>query len=268
MMIVGLLIVFLVLPVGIMNGPKLTKKLTSGPGAIGNHPNFNGGYPVAEFEDPAGDLLRPAPQGESGNALDIRKFEIRKIKFSPLAGAGIEPRLNLVFGFDCQLPNPGRSGAGPGPPVIHVYIDVPLDIGGDVTSDKLADPFFKAAEWDFQVIVGAGGPPRIFNRQGGQVGEGLGLYFGHDIEYAAAGPGRFQPTVKATNITAALPIEIVGDPSRGEWTYYVVVGHADPEQPSMMWQGAAEEFPRVFDAVGPVTGGAASPEFSPLKVSN
>ena len=85
------------------------------------------------------------------------------------------------------------------------------------------------------------------------------------------GPGN-ETMVESTRITAALPMKIIGDPSRGEWSYYVVVGLADLRFPSMMFPRQSDNEPEIFDCVLP--GDAAEmthqkrPELLPLKVKN
>jgi hypothetical protein len=53
-----------------------------------------------------------------------------------------------------------------------------------------------------------------------------------------------------TIITAALPLDLIGDPSKGEWKFFVVVGLYDIRNPSMLFRIDKDSLD-VFDYVAP-----------------
>jgi hypothetical protein len=78
---------------------------------------------------------------------------------------------------------------------------------------------------------------------------------------------------KNTRITTALPMKILGDPSQGEWNYYVAVGLADLRSPSLMYPPQQEGESEIFDCVLPpgaeaIKTAQGKPELSPLMVGN
>lgn len=191
--------------------------------------NVDDGRVIAEFEDSDPQLLHPVPPylqklGIDGHTILVRKFSLKKISFSKFAGAGIDARLNLVFEFQGKLPNPHELKAGFGEPVIHVYIDAP-EKSPDKTnlplrSARAASFEFGNNAWDFQVIIdGYHEQPRIFTAAGELLGTGLGMYIRAD---------------KNTRMTAALPLDLIGDPSRGDWTFIVMTGLSDLQSLTMM----------------------------------
>jgi hypothetical protein len=100
------------------------------------------------------------------------------------------------------------------------------------------------------------------------VGKGLDLFVRHNHEVrvfeadkvsATMEKGQERPTAlekeqtveEVTRITAALPMELLGDPERGEWEYFVVVGLADLSSPSMLYPRQNPGEPEIFDCVLP-----------------
>jgi hypothetical protein len=270
MMIVAVLFVLVVVPMVIVMSGQLATVLESA--GVRLSPNIDDGHVISEFSDAAGDLLREIPSGQSyeeaGRALDIRKFSVKKVAFRRFSGIGIEPRLNLVFHFDHVLPNPLQSDQKFSLPVIHVYIKAPDAAAEAGDSNKVAQVDLEGG-WDYQVIVdGFHDAPRIFDPRGELVGRGLDLFvsnhhrelvFEADKVTAALEKGQQRPAAgpaedeieEVTRITAALPMELLGDPERGEWSYYVVVGLADLGSPSMLYPSGAEGEPEIFDCVLP-----------------
>jgi hypothetical protein len=292
MMLLSLVVVFVVVPMAFIKSYEFTNVMRAA-GVVLN-PNINDGSLIAEFEDPAGDLLRSVPEGknfrDAAGALDIRKFAVKKVKFHPLSGIGIEPRLNLVFHFDGILPNPLQSKHGFSLPVFHVYINVPGESRHKVEnkeSDKTAAVLFAGEDWDYQVVVdGLHEQARIYDGEGKLMGKGLGLYIkyieerlpetdvvGTKLDVVKDKKAQPPKIKKSTRITAALPMEILGDPSRGEWFYYVAVGLADFRSPSLMYPPLQEGEMEIFDCVLPPGAEAVKtaqgiPELPPLKVGN
>lgn len=275
MMVLSIIMVCIVVPITFIFGGKLGDIVKSA--GIKMDPNIYNGYLIAEFEDPSGDLLRPVPVGGiyrgSAKALDIRKFSVKKVKFNPLAGVGIAPRLNLVFEFEGKLPNPFDSKCGFSLPVIHVYINAPDKFSEKKVSDKTVDVIFAEDEWDYQVIIdGMHEQALIYDSGGNFLGEGLGLYLNYEEEEVTGADGKIESRVKYTRITAGLPMKMLGDPSQGEWSYYVVVGLADLRNPSMMFPSENESEPQIFDCVQPEDAieieSGAWPKLLPLKVKN
>ncbi|MBN2541266.1 hypothetical protein JXI42_00210 [bacterium] len=225
-------------------------------------PNIDDGYLIAEFEDPQGDLLREIPEeiefGEIRRALDIIEFSVKKVEFNPLAGLGIEPRVNLVFKFNGKLPNPQGSAQGFSLPALHVYIDTPGKNSQGAVSDRAADAELGKRSWDYQVIVdGMHELPRIFDREGNLLMMGLGLYVNYEPKEGVE-PISWVDTssynerdVKYSSITAALPLKALGNPSEGKWVFYVLVGLADLRSSSMMYSSGDDKGTWVFDAVRP-----------------
>ncbi|MCU0285458.1 MAG: hypothetical protein MUF15_03560, partial [Acidobacteria bacterium] len=94
------------------------------------------------------------------------------------------------------------------------------------TSPRVACFDFGSEEWDFQVIIdGYHEQPRIFNAAGELLGEGLGIYIRSD---------------KNTKLTAALPLDIIGDPSYGEWSFIVMTGFTDLHNSALIAAPAKE----------------------------
>jgi len=251
MMVISIIIVAVILPMSMVIGTALLEVLQSA--RIKMNPNLDDGYVIAEFSDPAHDLLREVPHGEkfsgSDKALDIRKFSVKKVRFHPLSGVGIAPRLNLVFSFDTEFPNPHHSEHKFSLPVIHVYIDAPGKSSPKKTSDKTADIDFAGDGWDYQVIIdGMHEQARIFDVHGNLLDKSLGIYINYERENTGR---RRKGRIKSTSITAGLPMEMLGDPAQGEWSYYVVVGLADLGNPSMMMPPENEDQPQIFDCVQP-----------------
>jgi hypothetical protein len=256
MMIFTLLVVLVGVPTSFMMGEKFVDLLTST--GIKKTPNIDGGYPIAEFQDPADDLLRTVPDStfyqDSARALDILKFSVTKVRFNPIAGAGIAPRMNLVFEFEGKLPNPHQSERKFSSATIHVYIDAPDKSSTGGLSDKVIPVSFRGDKWDYQVIIdGMHEQARIFDREGNLFGKGLGLYVNYEgdkPENVVLGDAIVQ-NVTSTTITAALPLKLIGDPSKGEWSYYVAIGLADVTNPTMMLLPENETDPPIHDCVLP-----------------
>ena len=291
-MLLSLVVVFVIVPMTFIKWIDFSNLVQAA--GVTLNPNINDGALVAEFEDPAGDLLRTVPGGENfkdaAAALDIRKFAVKKVMFHPLSGMGIEPRLNLIFHLDGVPPNPQQSKHGFSLPVFHVYIKAPGNRHQKVeneASDKTANILFAGGEWDYQVVVdGLHEQARIYDGEGNLLGRGLGLYVNYMEESVPkteeAGTKldvvkdkKAQPPKikKSTRITAALPMEILGDPSRGEWLYYVAVGLSDLRSPSLMYPPQHEGESEIFDCVLPpgaelVKTSQGTPELPPLRVEN
>ena len=294
MMVVALFSVLIVVPMAFVMGGQFANVLESA--GVRLSPNIDDGLVISEFEDPAGDLLRELPPGESfdeaSQALDIRRFSVKKVAFRRFSGIGIEPRLNLVFHFDGVLPNPFQSDQRFSLPVIHVYIKTPDHAVEPLETDKMAHVDLDGNDWDYQVIVdGFHESARIFDPRGQLVGRGLDLYVEHRNEVrvfeadkvtAALEKGQERHTGReeeqtleeVTRITAALPMELLGDPEQGEWKYFVVVGLADLSSPSMLYPSKEPGESEIFDCVLPETheGVGTSPDgksiLAPLVVKN
>jgi hypothetical protein len=254
MMIIALLVVLIGVPMSFMMGGKFVDFLkTTG---MKKTPNIDGGYLIAEFPDPADDLLRTVPDGalfqDAGRALDILRFSVKKVRFHPMAGAGIAPRLNLVFEFDGKLPNPHYSDQKFSSATIHVYIDAPDKSSTGGSSDMVIPVSFSGGEWDYQVIIdGMHEQARIFDRKGNLLGKGLGLYVNYDGDQPEVFGDGVVENVTGTHVTAALPLKMIGDPSEGEWSYYVAIGLVDVSNPTMMLPPQNITDPPIFDCILP-----------------
>ncbi len=247
--------------------------------ATGVHatPNLAGGSSVAQFSRFDRRIVDPALKGAAGEieaALALRKFSVRKVAFRPLSGIGIAPRLNLVFEFDGKLPDPQNSSANFSATAIHVYIKVPGKASETASSDRVANVDFGGQGWNHQVIIdGFHDQARIFDTRGNMVGRGIGLFV--DYGYAAARDSALSSKrrIERTTVTAALPMDIIGDPAQGDWFYYVLVGLADSRHPSMILHSARDGSVSAFSRAVPEGSEQASPEGSrlrllPLAVSN
>lgn len=240
-------------------------------------PNLAGGTPIAQFATFDRQILGPALQGDIGEieaALAIRKFSVRKVAFRPFSGMGIAPRMNLVFEFDGELPDPQNSSAKFSATVIHVYIKAPGKVPEPVASDKVAKVDFGGQEWSYQVIIdGFHDQARIFDVRGNLVGRGLGLYLDYDYAPTRDGGSSSKRRVEKTTLSAALPMDFIGDPAAGDWLYYVLVGAADSRHPSMMLHSAPDGGLSAFSRAvpqGPEQPSAAGSRLRllPLPVSN
>lgn len=265
MMVIALFFVLIVVPAVFVMSDRFADLLQSS--GVRLNPNIDGGRVIAEFEDAAADLLREIPPGRSfedaSRALDIRRFSVKKVAFRPYSGMGIEPRLNLVFQFDGVLPNPMQSDRQFSLPVIHVYIKAPGQDVQPVETDRMAHVDLEGSDWTYQVIIdGFHESARIFDTGGNLLANGLDLFvknrreervFEADKVTAALEKGqKKEPAMKeVTRITAALPMELLGDPEQGEWRFFVVVGLADLGSPSMLYPRRKPEEPEIFDCVLP-----------------
>lgn len=258
MMILALLVVLVGVPLSFMMGGKFVDLLKAS--GMKKNPNIDDGYVIAEFTDPADDLLRAVPDNQlykdAALSLDIRKFSIKKVRFHPLAGVGIAPRVNLVFEFDGKLPNPHDSERKFSAAVIHVYINSPYKTSPSKRTEKVIPVSFSEDDWDYQVIIdGMHEQARIFDREGNLLGKGLGIYVNYDGDEPDVFGNGTVKNVKGTKITAALPLKLIGDPSKGEWEYYVAIGLADLQNPTMMLLSENKKEPPIFDCVLPEDSG-------------
>lgn len=256
LLIAAFIVVAVCIPLAFMFSGKVAGRLR----VAGVHlaPNLDDGMVVAEFADPPDDLLRALPPGFADpgvllHALDLRRFAVKKVRYSPLAGMGLAPRLNLVFEFDGPLPDDGGLDGGFSQPVIHVYIRAPGRPAGPAASARAARVDLAGDGWNYQVIVdGAHARARIFDPQGKEVGTGLGQYL-NPLETGESAEGAAKPA--RGTLTVALPMELLGDPAEGIWSYWVVTGLADLRGPSRLYPPGREGEPEIFDAIQP----AASP---------
>ncbi len=236
-------------------------------------PNLAGGYRVAEFTgfEP---VVREVPAGvdpsEIRRALALRRFSISKVAFRKWSGVGIAPRLNLNFEFAGLLPNPQDSPQNFSMTVIHVYLKTPGSKEGPASSDKAANANFVGAAWNYQVIIdGFHDQARVYDRSGRLVARGLGLYVDRENAPSETRDDARQGEAATTRITAALPMEFLGDPSKGDWQYHVLVGLIDSRHPSMMLHSAADGSLRVFCGSFAGEGKAGDkPGLRPLTVAN
>jgi hypothetical protein len=264
-MIVSILVVCVLVPMGFIFSGKFSRLLESL--GMKTSPNFNDGYVIAEFVDPADDLVVPIPGNEmykdAANALDIRKFAVKKVKFHALSGMGIAPRFNLTFEFNGKLPNPYESKQKFSLPVIHVYINHHgKTIEKKITKKaQFANIDFTEEEWDYQVVIdGMHDQARIYDPNGQLLGHSLGLYINYQQDKEAPKTQaktkqqpkpstQDRPSRGTTRITVGLPMKILGDPAKGEWSYYVFIGLVDLRNPSMMFASEESPYPQVFDYI-------------------
>jgi hypothetical protein len=252
MMIASIIVVLIVVPLIFMNGKLFENFLKSSNVKIS--PNLNDGYLISEFTDPSGDLLRQMPDDTiykaASNSLDIVKFSVKLVKFNPFSGLGIDSRMNLCFEFNGQQPNPFGSSKKFCLPVMHVYIKTPEKTCTAINSDKIAKVIFDDSGWNYQVIIdGMHEQARIFGTDGSLIGEGLGLYLSYDYEDTNDIKGNKK--IRTTKITAGLPLNIVGDPSYGDWKFYAIVGLLDVRKPSMLFPPENEMSSDIYDCVLP-----------------
>ena len=275
MMIVSIIFVLVAVPMIVIFGENIANTMKAA--GIRMQPNIDDGYLIAEFEDTSGDLLRKVPSAdiysEAENALDICKFSVKKVKFHPFSGVGIAPRLNLVFEFQGKFPNPLDSEHGFSLPAIHAYINAPSKTSKEISSNKIADVRFVENDWDYQVIKdGLHKQARIFDTEGKLIETGLGIYLNFDYEKVEIDSGKTENRVKSTRITVGLPMKMLGDPAKGEWTYYVLIGLADLNNYSMLFPAENETEPQIFDFVRPKDTPSIEvgtrPELLPLKITN
>jgi hypothetical protein len=275
MMVFSILVVFVGVPMAFVLAGSFSEWLSTT--GVHANPNFAGGYPIAEFsvfERHLRGQASSADISEVAKALAVSKFSVKKVAFRPMSGMGIEPRLNLIFEFDGELPDPHNSSQKFSATVMHVYIKVPGKKAGTVTSDKAAAVDFGDEGWNYQVIIdGLHEQARVFDLSGSLVARGLGLFVNY--EYASKSGNNQQAKRQAakTILTAALPLESIGDPAVGTWQYYVLVGMADSRHPSMMMHSAPDGGLAVYSAAAPgepgqVSAAGARPRLLPLVVSN
>ena len=271
MMVVSILAVCVLVPMGFMAGEPFSRWLHS----VGVHtsPNLAGGYPIAEFdgfERFLPDSLPGVDLSEARRALAIRRFSVTKVAFRRWSGMGIDPRLNLSFEFDGHLPDPHHSPSKFSMTVIHVYIRVPSKEPGPALSDKTAKVGFAGAEWSHQVVIdGFHEQARIFDRSGNLVARGLGLYVDREGAPNVEQSKKADAPKATTRITAALPLEYLEDPAKGDWHYYVLVGVTDSRNPSMMLHSEARDRLRLFSgALDRPANAGDKPILRPMVVKN
>lgn len=211
---------------------------------IGVHraPNLVGGTPIAEFTSFDRRILDPMLRNDGGEierAVAIRRFSVKKVAFRRFSGIGIDPRINLVFEFEGKLPDPQNSSVKFSATAIHVYIRAPGKIPEPIVSDRAADVDFGEQGWNYQVIIdGLHEQARVFDVCGNLIANGLGLWVDYTYAPGPKGYDSSRRRVENTTLTAALPLNVIGDPARGSWLYYVLVGVADSRQPTMMLHSA------------------------------
>jgi hypothetical protein len=275
MMVVSIVVVLVLVPMSFVLGGPFSRWLASA--GVHAAPNLAGGRRVAEL---GGFQLclpqHPSPgvgdEQEIRKALAIRGFSVAKVAFRPGSGMGIAPRLNLVLDFDGELPDPHVSAKGFSLTVVHVYIHAPNAGQRPVSSARVAGVDFAGPRWDYQVIIdGFHDQARIFDTEGKLLGRSLGLYLRPEPAIRAGRIEAARSRVVTTRLTAALPLELVGDPERGEWAYYVLVGVADSTSPSLMRHSGPAG--RLEPFAGVVAGewrpdAMARPRLRPLIVKN
>ncbi len=275
MMVVSIVVALFLVPLSfVLSGPFVEWLRSAGVHAA---PNLAGGRRVAELG--GFDLCVPqvlsAGEGDAREirkALAIRGFSVSKVAFRPGSGMGIAPRLNLSLEFDGELPDPHNSAKGFSLTVVHVYIQAPNAGAQPVTSRRVASVDFSGPRWRYQVIIdGFHDQARIFDTEGKLIGRGLGLYLRPERAARSGQANETQPRVITTRLTAALPLELVGDPERGDWAYYVLVGVVDSTSPSMMRHSGSAGGLELF--AGALAedwrpGAAAKPRLRPLIVKN
>ncbi len=270
MMLFSILVVCFGIPATFILSGRFSSRLESA--GLHLNPNFAGGYPIAEFSgfEP---VIREVPAGGEPSAirraLALRRFSIGKVEFRKWSGMGIAPRLNLGFEFAGLLPDPHDSPQKFSLTVIHVYLRTPRSEPRPASSDKSARANFVGPTWTYQVIIdGLHDQARVYDCRGTLVAHGLGLYVDHEKTPAEKrNDGKESQAV--TRITAALPMELFGDPAKGTWQYYVLVGLIDSRHPSMMLHSTAN------GGLGAFCGSSAQepkpgerPVLRPLVVSN
>jgi hypothetical protein len=245
--------------------------------SVGVHaaPNLADGQLLGELSpiERSGPVTQGAGAGDAGEiarALDLRRFAVKKVAFRPGSGMGIAPRVNLSFEFDGALPDPHNSAQGFSLTVVHVYIAVPGAAARVPASPRAAQVDFAGPAWTHQVIIdGFHEQARLFDSRGQLIGRGLGLYLRPERAASKGQAGDGQPPVVKTRLTAALPLELLGDPARGEWAFYVLVGVADSTHPSLMRHASPTGGLEVFAgalADGAPGDGTARPRLRPLIV--
>ncbi len=244
MMVVSLVVILVVVPASFMlNGPVGAWLQSLG---VRSTPNLADGRLIGEVTDierrPSESLPTAASDARAvERALALRSFAVKKVAFRPGSGVGIAPRLNLSFEFDGELPNPHDSTKGFSLTVLHVYVAAPTPPGAPATparpraSPRAANVDFAGPAWTHQVIIdGLHEQARVFDSQGRLLGRGIGLYVRPERGKAKAGAPGSEPPVIKTRITAALPVSLLGDPDKGDWAFYVLVGVTDSTSPTLM----------------------------------
>lgn len=250
MMIVAILAVCVLVPSGFIAAGPFAHWLKF----VGIHmsPNMADGYPIAQFtgfDRVFRESLPGVDFSEIQKALVVRRFSVKKVAFRRWSGIGIAPRMNLCFDFNGQLPDPQNSPCGFSMTTIHVYIKVPDKAAEPGLSNKAAKVDFGGPGWNYQVIVdGFHDQAQVFDSRGNFVARGLGLYLDSEKTPAGESQNGAGISLRRTRLTAALPLEFLGDPARGEWQFYVIVGLSDSRNPTMMLHSGADAGPSVFCA--------------------
>ncbi len=273
MMIVSIVAVTVLVPMGFIFAGHFSRWLESR--GVHLSPNISGGYPIAEFTQFHRALENAPPGMDSADvrqALALTRFSVRKVAFRRFSGMGIAPRVNLCFEFDGKLPDPQNSPSHFSATTIHVYLKTPDGTANPATSSRAARVDFEGSGWTHEVVIdGFHDQALIYDNRGSLAARGLGLYVDYkDVPQKGSGDG-LRTSSSRTTITAALPMQYLGDPARGEWKYYVLVGLTDSRDPSMMLHLAADAPPSAFCAplaAGRPAAAGERPRLRPLAVKN
>ncbi len=269
MMTLSILAVCVLVPSGFISSGTFATWLRST--GIRVSPNFSGGRGIAEFTNFSVSLHGiPAGMDASlaGQALALRCFTVSKVAFRRFSGVGIAPRVNLSFQFAGRLPDPQNSPNHFSLTTIHAYINTPADPSRSARSPRAARVDFEDPGWSYEAIIdGFHDQALIYDCSGKLVARGLGLYVEQE-DSRPQGANR-ESSGATTTVTAALPLELLGDPARGEWRYYVLAGLTDSRDESMMLHSAADGPPTVYcGAVSNPAGDSTRPRLRPLIVRN
>lgn len=196
LMLLAIALILLGIPALGVGGVVLLNRLYSRGFTINE--NYSGGKLVGSWEDMKDDLA-PLPAGLPSNApgsLDVVRFTARTQEFTPWAGLGMEPRLNLIFDFKGTLVNEAMSSVGFSLPVIRVEME------GPAAGERLT-----------VIMDGFHNQARIYRADGSYAAEGIDLYV--DDTNIEKGPNQ-KPVVSGDRVVASLPLAVF--PRGAAWT--------------------------------------------------
>lgn len=242
--------------------------------------NFNGGKLIAEFNDPVNDLIRPMnPNYIYRNfihELDVIKFTISKVEFSKLSALDMPARINFIYNFSTPLKIKYNSNEEFSLPLIHILIDSP-----HINNRKNRNPdlFYKlnGPDWDYKIIIGGNfSSAQIYTYDGKKIENPIPTYKGikEQIIYGIRVPNKSELELKHDVIMAGVPIEIIGDMSKGEWSIYTFTTINDPANPGSSMPSNDSDLPIIYDIIYPENilnidlAYGPRPQLLPLQIAN
>jgi len=241
--------------------------------------NFSGGKTIAIFNDPPNDLIRPINyhfiSHNQINELDFLSLRISKLEFSKLSALDMPTRINFIFTFNAPLMRTYNKQDEYSLPLIYLLIDSPY-ISHPPNKE---DPLYKlnGPDWDFKIVIGGHfKEAQIYRYDGVHLKNSLPVYRGikEPIIYGIIPETKNQFELQRHIIMAAIPIEIIGDMSKGDWNIYAFNMINNPSNPGTPLLSEQADIPSLCDIIYPESllninlAYGSRPQILPLSFSN